>query len=135
MNGEFAKSTIGFKLYYFGFIIAGLLFFAFLIPDFPLARFREVLLFVGLIVVADTAQISLPRGGASIYASSPFDLAGIILLGAPAMAVVEALSSFFTEVFLQPEVPIFHRAVKVGRDDLIFTGPCCVRPVMSWNHW
>jgi len=101
VNGDFAKSTIGFKLYYFGFIIAGMLFFAFLIPDFPLERFREVLLFVGLIVVADTAQISLPRGGASIYASSPFDLAGIILLGAPAMVVVEALASFLTEVFLQ----------------------------------
>ena len=86
MKGEFEDTSVGFKLYYFGFIVAGFLLFAFLVRDFPLPRFPEVLLFVLMIVVADTAQIALPRGGASIYASSPLDLAAIVLLG-PSAAV------------------------------------------------
>ena len=101
MKSELSNTPVSFKVYYFSFIIVGFALFAFLMRDFPLERFREVLLFIVLIVVADTAQITLPRGGASIYASSPLDLAGIILLGAPAMALVEAVASLFSEVAIQ----------------------------------
>jgi putative nucleotidyltransferase with HDIG domain len=101
LKDEFRKSPAGFKLYYFTFIALGFLLFAYLIRDFPLQRFPEVLLFAFLIVVADSAQITLPRGGASIYASSPFDLAAIVLLGPAAAVLVEAIASFFTEVVVQ----------------------------------
>ena len=101
MKGGFEDSSVGFKLYYFGFILLGFLFFAYLVRDFPLPRFPEVLLFAFMIVLADTAQITLPRGGASIYASSPLDLAAIVLLGAPAAVLVEAIASFFSEVVVQ----------------------------------
>lgn len=101
MKDEFRKSPAGFKVYYFTFIALGFLLFAYLIRDFPLQRFPEVLLFAFLIVVADSAQITLPRGGASIYASSPFDLAAIVLLGPSAAVLVEAIASFFTEVIVQ----------------------------------
>ena len=101
MKGGFEDSSLGFKLYYFGFIVLGFLFFAFLVRDFPLPRFPEVLLFAFMIVLADTAQITLPRGGASIYASSPLDLAAIVLLGPSAAVLVEAIASFFSEVVVQ----------------------------------
>lgn len=101
MKNELADSSLGFKVYYAFFVIAGFAVFAYLMRDFPLERFKEILLFIALIVVADTAQITLPRGGASIYASSPFDLAGIVLLGAPAMVFVEAMASLLSEVFIQ----------------------------------
>jgi len=101
LKGEFGESPLGFKVYYFAFIILGFLLFAFLVRDFPLQRFPEVLLFAFLIVVADTAQITLPRGGASIYASSPLDLAAIVLLGPAAAVLVEAVASFFSEVVVQ----------------------------------
>jgi hypothetical protein len=92
---------LAFRAYYVVYVIAGLLLFSYLVPGFPLDRFKEALLFVALIVVADMAQISLPRGGASIYASSPIDLAGIVLLGAPAMVVIEAASSLLSELVIQ----------------------------------
>ncbi|HEU4363859.1 MAG TPA: HD-GYP domain-containing protein [Candidatus Krumholzibacteria bacterium] len=101
LKGEFRDSSLRFKVYYFSFILAGFLLFAFLVRDFPLQRFPEVLLFALMIVVADTAQITLPRGGASIYASSPLDLAAIVLLGPSAAVFVEAIASFFSEVFIQ----------------------------------
>ncbi|HEX5131215.1 MAG TPA: HD-GYP domain-containing protein [Candidatus Krumholzibacteria bacterium] len=101
LQGEFRDSSLGFKLYYFAFIVAGFLLFAYLVRDFPLQRFPEVLLFALMIVIADTAQITLPRGGASIYASSPLDLAAIVLLGPAAAVFVEAIASFFSEVFIQ----------------------------------
>lgn len=90
-----------FKVFYVVYIAAGFGLFAYLMRDFPIERFREILLFAALIVVADTAQITLPRGGASIYASSPIDLAAIVLLGPSAVAFIEALSSLFSEVFIQ----------------------------------
>ena len=113
MKNESASSSIGFKLYYSTFILVGIALFAHFMRDFPLEHFREVLLFIVLIVVADTAQISLPRGGASIYASSPIDLAGIILLGTPAIVLVEAVASLFSEVFIQrrPGLIQFHQQV------------------------
>lgn len=101
MKGEFRESPLAFKVYYFTFIALGFLLFAYLVRAFPLQRFPEVLLFSFLIVVADSAQITLPRGGASIYASSPFDLAAIVLLGPAAAVLVEAIASFFTEVVVQ----------------------------------
>ena len=101
MKGEFRESPLAFKVYYFTFIALGFLLFAYLVQAFPLQRFPEVLLFTFLIVIADSAQITLPRGGASIYASSPFDLAAIVLLGPAAAVLVEAIASFFTEVIVQ----------------------------------
>lgn len=101
MKGEFRESPAAFKVYYFTFIVFGFLLFAWLVRAFPLQRFPEVLLFTFLIVIADSAQITLPRGGASIYASSPFDLAAIVLLGPAAAVLVEAIASFFTEVIVQ----------------------------------
>jgi putative nucleotidyltransferase with HDIG domain len=101
LKGEFRESPLAFKVYYFAFIALGFLLFAFLVREFPLQRFPEVLVFAFLIVVADSAQITLPRGGASIYASSPFDLAAIVLLGPAAAVLVEAIASFFTEVVVQ----------------------------------
>jgi len=101
LKGEFRESPLAFKVYYFTFIAFGFFFFSYLVRDFPLQRFPDVLLFSFLIVVADSAQITLPRGGASIYASSPFDLAAIVLLGPAAAVLVEAIASFFTEVVVQ----------------------------------
>lgn len=101
MTQEIKNSTAAFKLFYFSYIILGFLLFAHLMRDFPLDHFRDILLFIALIIVADTAQISLPRGGASIYASSPIDLAAILLFGAPAPALIEAVSTLLSEVFIQ----------------------------------
>lgn len=101
MNNAPGNGSIWFKIFYVSYIILGFAFFAYLMQDFPLGRFREVLLFIALIVIADTAQITLPRGGASIYASSPIDLAVIVLLGPTAIVFIEAIASFFTEVFVQ----------------------------------
>jgi putative nucleotidyltransferase with HDIG domain len=101
LKGEFRESPLAFRVYYFTFIVLGFLLFAYLVRGFPLPRFPEVLIFAFLIVVADSAQITLPRGGASITASSPFDLAAIVLLGPAAAVLVEAIASFFTEVLVQ----------------------------------
>jgi putative nucleotidyltransferase with HDIG domain len=101
VNKAPVKASVIFKAFYVCFIVFGFAFFAYLMQDFPIGRFREVLLFIALIVIADTAQITLPRGGASIYASSPIDLAAIVLLGPGAIALIEAVASFFTEVFIQ----------------------------------
>lgn len=101
MNKEKKKSSAGFRLFYVSFIIVGFVFFAYLMRDFPVTHFKDILLFVALIIIADTAQISLPRGGASIYASSPVDLASILLFGAPAAALIEAVATLLSEVFIQ----------------------------------
>jgi len=101
LNKEQKKSSAGFRLFYVSFIIVGFVFFAYLMRDFPVTHFKDILLFVALIIIADTAQISLPRGGASIYASSPVDLASILLFGAPAAALIEAVATLLSEVFIQ----------------------------------
>ena len=101
MNDGFKKTGWGFKLYYFLYIIAGVGFFLFLMRDLPGDRWRDIILFISLIVIADSVQIKLPRGGASIYASSPVDLAGIILFGPAVMAVAEAIATVITEGFFQ----------------------------------
>jgi len=101
VNKAPVNASILFKAFYVCYIVFGFAFFAYLMQDFPIDRFREVLLFIALIVVADTAQITLPRGGASIYASSPIDLAAIVLFGPGAVALIEAVASLFTEVFIQ----------------------------------
>jgi len=95
------KPNWGFKLYYILFVIGGIVLFAYLLRDFPTSRWRDIFLFVCLIILADSAQISLPRGGASIYASSPIDLAGIVLFGPAAMAVIEGFATLVTEGLLQ----------------------------------
>jgi len=101
LNKGTKKSTAGFRLFYVSFIIVGFVFFGYLMRDFPITHFKDILLFVLLIIIADTAQISLPRGGASIYASSPVDLASILLFGAPAAALIEAIATMLSEVFIQ----------------------------------
>lgn len=101
MSDEFKKSTIGFKVFYSCFIVLGLLLFAHLMRSFPIDRYRDVVLFITLIIVADTAQITLPRGGASIYASSPIDLAAIMILGPAAIAFIETVATLFSEIFIQ----------------------------------
>ena len=95
------KNNWGFKLYYGLYVIAGLAFFAYLIGELPSGHWRDIILFICLVVIADSVQISLPRGGASIYASSPIDLAGIVLFGPAVMAVVEAVATVITEGLLQ----------------------------------
>ncbi|MCK4351531.1 MAG: hypothetical protein KAX13_11765, partial [Candidatus Krumholzibacteria bacterium] len=95
------RSRWGFRVYYVLYIVAGMLFLAYLLMDFPSGHWRDIFLFVSLVIVADSVQISLPRGGASIYASSPIDLAGIVLFGPAVMVVVEAISTLLTEGFLQ----------------------------------
>jgi putative nucleotidyltransferase with HDIG domain len=74
--------------------------------DFPVEKLPDIGLFIAFIIVADTAQISLPRGGASIYASSPIDLAAIILFGPSATAFMEAVSTLLSEVFIQRRPPV-----------------------------
>jgi len=98
---EFSNTSLRFKVYYVAFIIAGVLFFIYLMRDVPLDRWRDILLFAMLIIIADSFQITLPRGGASIYASSPVDLAGIVLFGPSAMALTEAISAIITEGLFQ----------------------------------
>ena len=95
------KTGWGFKLYYGLYIVAGVVFFLFLMRDLPSSRWSDIFIFVCLIVIADSVQIKLPRGGASIYASSPVDLAGIILFGPAVMAVTEAISTVITEGIFQ----------------------------------
>jgi putative nucleotidyltransferase with HDIG domain len=101
LTKEIKKSRWGFKLYYLFIVLAGLAFFVYLTRDFPTNHWRDIFLFVCLIILADSAQISLPRGGASIYASSPIDLAGIMLFGPAVMAVIEGIATLITEVVLQ----------------------------------
>jgi len=101
LTKEIKRSKWGFRLYYLFIVLAGLAFFVFLIRDFPTNHWRDIFLFVCLIILADSAQISLPRGGASIYASSPIDLAGIMLFGPAVMAVIEGIATLITEVALQ----------------------------------
>ena len=101
MSKEIERSVWGFRLYHSLFVLAGLAFFIYLMQDFPRDHWRDVFLFTCLIILADSAQISLPRGGASIYASSPIDLAGIMLFGPAVMAVIEGIATLVTEVALQ----------------------------------
>ncbi|NIM18879.1 MAG: HD domain-containing protein [Candidatus Latescibacteria bacterium] len=101
MTDEFKRSSLSFKIFYFSFILCGLFLFAYLMKEFPIERYRDVVLFITLIIVADTAQIALPRGGAYIYPSSPIDLAGIMLFGPAAIAFIEAVATLFSEVFIQ----------------------------------
>ncbi|UCG50407.1 MAG: HD-GYP domain-containing protein [Candidatus Latescibacterota bacterium] len=101
MSQEIKSSSTAFKLFYTAFVLFGFLFFAYLMRDFPVTHFKDIRLFIALIIIADTAQISLPRGGASIYASSPVDLASILLFGAPAAALIEAVATLLSEVFIQ----------------------------------
>jgi len=96
-----SKTSWSFKLYYFFFVLAGAAFVIYLLRDFPGNHWRDIFLFVCLIILADSAQISLPRGGASIYASSPIDLAGIVLFGPAVMAVIEGIATIITEGLLQ----------------------------------
>ncbi|MBN2070361.1 MAG: HD-GYP domain-containing protein [Candidatus Krumholzibacteriota bacterium] len=95
------KSGAGFKLFYFIYVVAGFLFLAYFIKVLPADHWRDIFLFLILIIIADSAQISLPRGGASIYASSPIDLAGIVLFGPAVMAVIEAVATLITEGIFQ----------------------------------
>lgn len=95
------SSGSGFKLFYTVFILAGFGLLAWFVRDLPVDRWREILLFLLLIIIADSVQISLPKGGASIYASSPIDLAGIVLFGPAVMAVVEAAATMITEGLFQ----------------------------------
>lgn len=119
-------SSSSFKLFYALYVAFGLVFLVWLMRDFPLERFREIVLFVALIVIADMAQITLPRGGASLSASSPIDLAGIVLLGPAAMVVAEAIASLFSEVFVQrrPAIRIFFNVplliLTVGTAGLVY---------------
>jgi hypothetical protein len=106
LTQEFKNSTARFKFFYFIYVIFGFALFAYMMRDFPIERFKDVLLFIALIIVADTAQITLPRGGASIYASSPIDLAAIMLLGGPATVFIEAVATLLSEVFIQRRSPI-----------------------------
>jgi putative nucleotidyltransferase with HDIG domain len=101
LTKEVNKSGWGFKLYYALFVLAGVIFLTYLLRDFPGNRWRDIFLFVCLIILADSAQISLPRGGASIYASSPIDLAGIVLFGPAVMAAIEGFATIVTEGLLQ----------------------------------
>ena len=73
MNGEFRNSGWGFKLYYILYVAAGFLCAAYFLTALPSGHLRDIIVFITLIVIADSVQISLPRGGASIYASSPID--------------------------------------------------------------
>ncbi|HSG27762.1 MAG TPA: hypothetical protein VLA34_04720, partial [Candidatus Krumholzibacterium sp.] len=95
------ESGLGFKLYYTAFIFAGYAFLAYFIRELPSDHWRDIFLFLVLIIIADSVQISLPKGGASIYASSPIDLAGIVLFGPAVMAVVEAVATLVTEGLFQ----------------------------------
>jgi putative nucleotidyltransferase with HDIG domain len=101
LTKETKRSSWGFRLYYLFIVLAGLAFFVYLTRGFPGDHWRDIFLFVCLIILADSAQISLPRGGASIYASSPIDLAGIMLFGPAVMAVIEGIATLITEVALQ----------------------------------
>lgn len=101
MIRDFGKTGWGFKLYYILFVVAGIAFSIYLIKDLPGGHWRDIILFITLIVIADSAQISLPRGGASIYASSPIDLAGIVLFGPAVMVVTEGIATLITEGILQ----------------------------------
>jgi putative nucleotidyltransferase with HDIG domain len=98
---ERSTSTWGFKLYYGLFVLAGFALLAWFARTLPADHWRDLVLFFILIVIADSVQISLPRGGASIYASSPIDLAGIVLFGPAVMAVCEAAATLVTEGIFQ----------------------------------
>jgi len=100
------SSSRVFKLFYTLFLLTGSALFAYLMRDFPVEKLPDIGLFIAFIIVADTAQISLPRGGASIYASSPIDLAAIILFGPSATAFMEAVSTLLSEVFIQRRPPV-----------------------------
>jgi len=91
----------GFKIYYSLYILAGLALFAYLMQDFPVDRWRDLILFITLMIIADSVQTNLPRGGASIYASSVIDIAGIVLFGPAFMAVVEAVATVINEALVQ----------------------------------
>jgi len=101
LTSEFKNSGWAFKLYYILFVVAGILCAAYFLTKLPSGYLRDIIVFITLIVVADSVQISLPRGGASIYASSPIDLAGIMLFGPAVMVLVESVATIITEGILQ----------------------------------
>ena len=101
MTSEFKNSGWAFKLYYILFVVAGILCAAYFLTKLPSGYLRDIIVFITLIVIADSVQISLPRGGASIYASSPIDLAGIMLFGPAVMVLEESVATIITEGILQ----------------------------------
>ena len=106
MIREFKDTSLKFKVYYVLFITAGTVLFIYFMKNLPPGIWKDIALFASIIIVADSVQISLPKGGASIYASSPVDLAGIILFGPAAMALTEAIATLVTEGLLQRRSPV-----------------------------
>ena len=120
------KAEWGFKLYYGLYVIVGIAFAVFLVLQLPSGHLRDIIIFLTLIIIADSVQISLPRGGASIYASSPIDLAGIILFGPAVMVIVESIATIVTEGILQrrPLIKVLFNvpllAMTVGVSGLVY---------------
>lgn len=88
-------------MYYAAYVLAGVAVLLYCINSLPGGLWRDISLFVTLIIIADFVQIPLPRGGSSISTSSAIDLAGIILFGPAVMVVVETISTLITEGLLQ----------------------------------
>ncbi len=126
MSSEFNKSGWGFKLYYIIYIIGGAALFVYLMKGLPGGRWFDIVLFLALIVIADSVQIPLPHGGASIYTTSPIDLAGIVLFGPAVMALIEAVATIITEGIIQrrPLIKVLFNvpllAMTVGFSGLVY---------------
>ncbi len=126
MINDYNETGWGFKLYYGLYVVVGIAFAVYLIADLPPGHLRDIIIFLTLIVIADSVQISLPRGGASIYASSPIDLAGIILFGPAVMVIVESIATIITEGILQrrPFIKVLFNvpllAMTVGVSGLVY---------------
>ncbi|MBN1164614.1 MAG: HD-GYP domain-containing protein [Candidatus Krumholzibacteriota bacterium] len=95
------KTNWRFKLFYALFVLTGFIFLFWFSRNLPTDNWPDIALFIVLIIIVDAVQISLPRGGASMYTSSPIDLAGIVLFGPAVMAVIEAVATVVTEGIFQ----------------------------------
>ncbi len=101
MNSNTEKKSWGYRLYYTAFVLAGVAVLFYYMRQLPGGYYRDIFLFIVLIIIADFVQIPLPRGGSSISTSSAIDLAGIILFGPAVMVLVETIATFITEGVLQ----------------------------------
>jgi putative nucleotidyltransferase with HDIG domain len=98
---DLRETSIQFRIFYVAYVILGFTFLGLLATQFPSERWRDVLIFTILVIAADTAQISLPRGGAAVFTSSPLDLAAIVLLGPAAAAFIEVAAVPVTQGILR----------------------------------
>lgn len=105
----FTGTSVGFRVYYACVVVVGALLAYAFFPGLRLASWPALVWWVIFITVADLNPIQLPRAHADITVSSTLDYAAIALFGPAGAALIEVLSTAFTELAVGRRSP--HKVV------------------------